>query len=83
MCVWAFPLAAWNFSSKKFITVFGLTFTPHKSNFFLLNLIGPSKKKLKLWKLRKIENSMDKWSASPLAHRYMWEGKDFEQNIWD
>jgi hypothetical protein len=29
---------------KKFITIFGLTFTPHKSNFFLLNLIGPGKK---------------------------------------
>ncbi len=50
--------------SKKFITVFGFTFTPHKSNFFLLNLIGPSKKKLKLWSFTKIEDSMDRWSAS-------------------
>jgi hypothetical protein len=32
------------FLSKKFIIIFGLTFTPHKSNFFLLNLIGPNKK---------------------------------------
>jgi hypothetical protein len=29
---------------KEFITIFGLTFTPHKSNFFWLNLIGPSQK---------------------------------------
>jgi hypothetical protein len=29
---------------KEFITIFGMSFTTHKSNFFWLNLIGPSQK---------------------------------------
>jgi hypothetical protein len=33
---------------KEFITIFGLNYTSHKSNIFLLNLIGPWQKKLKL-----------------------------------
>jgi len=72
--------------SKKFVIVFGLTFTPHKSNFFLLNLIGPDKKKLKLRRLTKIEDSMDRWSASPFGppiYLRRGGGEDFEQNIWD
>ncbi len=52
---------------KMFIAIFGLTFTPQKSNLFLLNLIGPDKTKLKLWRLTKIEDSMDRWSASPFG----------------
>jgi len=56
---------------KEFITIFGLSFTLHKSNFFWLNLIGPShKKKLKLRRLPKEEHPMERWSASPLAHIY-------------
>jgi hypothetical protein len=33
----------------------------------LLNLIGPWQKKLKLWRLPKIEDSMHRWSASPFG----------------
>jgi hypothetical protein len=35
---------------KEFITIFGLTFTLHKSNFFLLNLIGLWQKKVETMK---------------------------------
>jgi hypothetical protein len=51
-------------------------------NFFYLqwvNLIGPSQKKLKLWRLPKIEDSMKRCSYPPLAHLYGWEGEDFGQ----
>jgi hypothetical protein len=66
-----------------------------KPNFFLLlqwaNLIGPSpqkkkKKKLKLWRLpppQKIEDSMERRSASPLWPTCIGEkGRNFGQNIW-
>jgi hypothetical protein len=56
-----------NLKGKKVYHRFDLIFIPHKSNFFLLNLIGPDKKKLKLWKLTKIEDSVDRWSASPFG----------------
>jgi hypothetical protein len=32
------------FFLKEFITIFGLSFTSHKSNFFMLNSISPSQK---------------------------------------
>ncbi len=38
---------------KKVYHHFGLNFTPHKSNFFLLNLIGPRKKKFETMKAHK------------------------------
>jgi hypothetical protein len=37
------------------------------------------KQKLKLWWLPKIEDSMERWSVSPLIRK----GEDFGQNIWD
>jgi hypothetical protein len=41
-----------------------------------------TKKKLKIPKNPKIEDSMER-SAVPLAHLYRFEGEDFGQNIWD
>jgi len=55
---------------KVFITIFGLNYTSHKSNIFLLNLIGPWQKKLKLWRLPKIEDSM---KCLPLWPTYIGE----------
>jgi hypothetical protein len=58
---------------KEFITIFGLSFIPQKSNFFLLYLIGSWPKKLKLSRLPKIEDSIDRWSASRLWPNYIGE----------
>jgi hypothetical protein len=44
---------------------------PHKSNlFFFCN--GSSQKKVELWRLPKIKDSMERWSVSPWAHLYRW-----------
>jgi hypothetical protein len=59
----------------------------HLCFFFFCNepiWLAHRKKKLKLWRLPKIEDSMEWWSASPpLAHLYRWERQDFGQNVWD
>ncbi len=67
MCAWAFPLAAWNFSSQKCLSPFLAWPLPLTSpTFFYWIWLALAKKKLKLWRFTKIENSMDRWSASPL-----------------
>jgi hypothetical protein len=35
---------------KEFTTIFGLSYTPHKSNFFVWNLIGPSQNNVETMK---------------------------------
>jgi len=63
---------------------------PHKSNFFFfcndLFWLASWPIAIKSWNYGgspKIEDSIERWSASPFGHLYRWEGKDFEQNIWD
>jgi hypothetical protein len=64
-----------------FIAIFGLTFTPQKSNIFLLNLIGPDKKNWNYEGSQKLKILWKDGVPPPLAHRYMWEWEDFEQNL--
>jgi hypothetical protein len=52
------------------------------------NLIGPLQKKLKLWRLPKIEVSMERWNASPFGPPSFFSFFSFfkfyfGQNIWD
>ncbi len=69
VCPWAFTLAAWNFFSQNFLS--GLIFTPHKSNFFLLNLIGPGKKNWNYEGSPKLKILWTDGVPPPFAHRYI------------
>jgi hypothetical protein len=52
---------------KEFITSFGPTFTPHKSNFFFVEFDWPMSKSWNREVSQKFEDSMDRWSASPFC----------------
>ncbi len=60
---------------------------PHNSNFFFFAMSQfdwpIAKKKLKLYRLPKILDSMERWSASPFGPAICEKGEDFGQNIWD
>ncbi len=50
---------------KKSLSPFWPDLYPSQVQFFFIEFDWPRQKKLKLWKLTKIEDSVDRWSASP------------------
>jgi len=57
----------------RYLILFHINYlgVPHKSNFFFFGnepiWLAHCKKKFKLWRLPKIEDSMERWSASPFG----------------
>jgi len=52
---------------KKSLSPFWPDLYPSQVQFFFIEFDWPRQKKLKLWKLTKIEDSVDRWSASPFG----------------
>jgi hypothetical protein len=68
-----------------FILIISWAPTSQVQLFFVCNepiWLARHKKKLKLRRLPKIENYMERMVPPPLAHLYRWKAEDFGQNIW-